>query len=129
MEELLIAIIQFLFEFTLDVLGNVPFDWPSKKRSKPESEDVFLPRLFWFCGGCALAGVSLLVIKHTVVSVSALRIANLLLAPLASAFLSETIATRRSRENPFIIPRNHFWQALFFTLGLVLIRFAYASRA
>jgi ABC-type Fe3+ transport system permease subunit len=71
----------------------------------------------------------LLVVKHTVVSVSALRIANLVLAPVASAFLSEAIANHRAKENPFIIPRNHFWQALFFTLGLVLVRFAYASRA
>jgi len=129
MEELLIAIIQFLFEFTLDVLGSIPFDWPSRNRTTPEPKGVFLRRLLWFCGGCALASVSLLVVKHTVVSVSALRIANLVLAPVASAFLSEAIANHRAKENPFIIPRNHFWQALFFTLGLVLVRFAYASRA
>jgi hypothetical protein len=85
---LLIAIIQFLFEFTLNVLGNIPFDWPSRNRTTPEPEDIFLRCFLWFCGGCVLAGVSLLIVKHTIISVSAPRIANLALAPFASAFLS-----------------------------------------
>ena len=59
---------------------------------------------------------------------SALRIANLVLAPVASAFISQAIARRRSRHNKFIIPRNHFWQAFWFTLGIVTVRFAYVVR-
>ena len=129
MEEILIVITQFLFEFTLDVLGSFPFDWPSRNRTKPESERVFLSRFIWFCGGCALAGVSLVVSKHSIIAIPALRIANLVLAPLVSAYLSQAIASYRAQENRFIIPRNHFWQAFSFTLGLVLIRFAYATHA
>jgi hypothetical protein len=128
MEELLIVIIQFLFEFLFDVIGNIPFDWPSSNRTKPESDGIFFRCFLGFCGGCLLAGASLLVVKHTFISVSALRIANVALAPIASAFLSKAIASRRARANVFIVPRNHFWQAFWFTLGLVLIRFAYASR-
>lgn len=128
MEELLIVIIQFLFEFTLDVIGNIPFDWPSSNRTTPEPKSIFLRCFLGFCGGCLLAGVSLLVVKHTFISVSALRIANLMLAPVASAFLSKAIAIHRARANAFIIPCNHFWQAFWFTFGLVLTRFAYASR-
>ena len=30
--------------------------------------------------------------------------------------------------SPQIVPRNHFWKAFWFTLGLVVIRFAYATR-
>jgi len=129
MEELLIVIVQFLFEFTLNVLGNIPFDWPSQDRTAPESEAVVFPRFLWFCGGCALAGISLLVAKHTLIALPALRIANLVAAPVTSAFISRAIAQHRALRNPFIIPGNHFWQAFFFTLGLALIRFAYASRA
>jgi hypothetical protein len=128
MEELLIVIIQFLFEFMLDVISNIPFDWTSSERTTPEPEGISLRCFLGFCGGCLLAGVSLLVVKHTVISVSALRITNVALAPIASAFLSQAIASRRARANVFIVPRNHFWQAFWFTLGLVLIRFAYASR-
>jgi hypothetical protein len=58
----------------------------------------------------------------------ALRIVNLVSAPVASAFISQAIARRRSRHNPFITPRNHFWQSFWFTLGIVAVRFAYAVR-
>jgi hypothetical protein len=129
MEELLIVIIQFLIEFALDVLANIPFDWPSRDRTSPEPEDLSFRCFLWFCGGCLIAGASLLIVKHTIIAISVFRMANLALAPIASAFLSHRIAGHRAKENPFIVPRNHFWQAFWFTLGLVLIRFAYASRA
>ena len=128
MEDLLVAILQFLFEFAFDVLSNIPFDWPSKNRRTPEPEGIALRCFLWFCGGCLLAGISLLVVRHTIITFAALRLANLVLAPLASAYLSQGIARRRSVNNPFIVPRNHFWQAFWFTPGLVLVRFAYAFR-
>lgn len=75
------------------------------------------------------AGVSVLLFKHTLIRGSALRIANLVLAPIASAYLARYLARRRSTRVGSIIPRTRFWQAFWFTLGLVSIRFAYASRS
>ena len=129
MEELLIAVVQFALEFCFDVLVNLPFDWPSKHRDSREPEGRWAPNFLWFCGGCALAGLSLLLVRHTMIPYPQLRIANLLLAPLFSAYLSQIIAHHRTETNEFIVPRNHFWQAFWFTLGLVLIRFIYASHA
>jgi hypothetical protein len=57
-----------------------------------------------------------------------LRLANLPVAPLVSAYIAQAIARRRREANPLIAPRNHFWKAFWFTLGLVAIRFAYATR-
>lgn len=128
MEELLIVILQFLFEFVMNVLANLPFDWPSRTRKVPEPSAITLLCLLWFAGGCLLAWTSLLVVRHTLIAIPELRVANLLLAPVASAYLSRAIAERRSGLNPNIVPRNHFWQAFWFTLGLVLVRFAYATR-
>jgi len=128
MEEILIAVIQFLFEFTLDVLSDIPFEWMSKNRTTPEPEGIVMPCIVWFFAGCLLAGISLLVVSHTVIAISGLRMTNLVLAPVASACLSQSIAAHRSKGNPYIVPSNHFWQAFWFTLGLTLIRFAYASR-
>jgi hypothetical protein len=128
MEELLIIIIQFLFELILNVLINIPFDWPSRSRHTPEPDRIVGVCMLWFGGGCLLGGISLLVLKHTLIALAALRILNVVAAPLGSAYLSQSIASRRARDNPYIHPRNHFWQAFWFTLGLVLIRFAYASR-
>lgn len=129
MEELLLTLLQFLFEFALEILGNIPFDWPSRHRTTPEPGNIALGCLLWFSGGCLLAGASLLIVQHSLIALPALRMANLGLAPIVSAVLSQTIAKHRAKHNPYLVPRNHFWQAFWFTLGLVLIRFMFASRA
>lgn len=128
MEEILIVILQFLFELIVEALSYIPFDWIPRGTSKQEPDSISTRCFFWFCGGCLLAGASLLVFRHTLISVSSLRMANVALAPVASAFFSQAIARRRADSNPFIVPRNHFWQAFWFTAGLTLIRFVYASR-
>jgi len=128
MEEVIIAILQAVFEFVLEIFSFVPFDWPSRSRSSPESDDVGLNCFYWFVIGCGLACSSMLFLRHTWISLSILRLANLVLAPIVSAFISRAIARRRSRHNPNINPRKHFWQAFWFTLGVVSVRFAYAIR-
>lgn len=128
MEELLIAILQFLFEFILNILSNTTLDWPLKHRTTQEPEKIAGRCFLWLFGGFLFAFISLLVVPYTVISLPALRIANLVLAPICSAYLSKAIATYRAEKNSFIVPRNHFWQAFWFTVGLVIIRFMYASR-
>ena len=128
MEDLLIAILQALLEFLLEILSWTPFDWPSSSRSFPESESIMGRCVTWFTVGCGLAGLSVLFLKHTWIAWPALRIANLALAPMTSAFIAQAIARRRARRNSFIIPRNHFWQSFWFTLGIVTVRFALAVR-
>jgi hypothetical protein len=127
MEEILVIIIQVLFEFIFDVLLNIPFDWPSKNRTTPEPDSIWPSCFLWFMGASFLGWVSLLFFKHTLITSPALRVANLALAPLVSATLSKAIATRRAEKNLFIFPRNHYWQAFWFTLGFTMVRFAYAT--
>ena len=128
MDEVLAVIIQFVVEFVLNVGIDIPFEWPSRHRRTPEPESVSGVCVFWLIFGAALAGLSLLIFPGTIVSLPALRIVNLLLAPVASGLLSFKLAQRRARTNPNILPRNHFWQAFWFTIGWVAIRFAYAGR-
>jgi hypothetical protein len=129
MEDLIIAILQAIFEFLLEIFFYSPLDWwPGTSRRSPESDSVTGKCFVWFIIGCGVACISMLFLKRTWIVPSALRIANLVLAPMASAFISQAIARRRARRNSFIIPRNHFWQAFWFTLGVVTVRFAYAVR-
>jgi len=128
MEDLIIAILQGLFEFLLEIFSYSPLDLPSFHRKSQESDTIAGKCFIWFLVGGGLACLSMFFLKHTWISHPTLRIANLVVAPLASAFISQAIARRRTRNNPFIIPRNHFWQAFWFTLGIVIIRFAYAVR-
>lgn len=127
MEEILIALIQFFIELTLNVFIQLPFDLPSKYRTTPEPKTVWPYCFGWFVFACILSALSLFVFKHTFISSSTLRVLNLFLTPIVSGFISYFIAKRRSEANDYILPRNHFWQAFWFTLGFVMIRFAYAS--
>ena len=44
------------------------------------------------------------------------------------AFLiSYQLARFSAKTNGFVIPSNHFWQALSFTIGFVSVRFVYAG--
>jgi hypothetical protein len=127
MEELLIVIVQFLFEFILDVLLNIPFDWPSRNRDSFEPESIWATCFLWFLGASFLGWLSLFFFEHTWIAYPGLRIANLVVAPIVSGAISQAIAIRRAQRNPYLVPRNHFWQAYWFTLGFTLVRFAYAT--
>jgi hypothetical protein len=128
MEEILIVILQGLFEFGLEVLSYLPLDWPWGPRGR--REPAFLPMAcsVWFFGGGLVAWISVQMFHHTLIQAPAFRIGNLVLAPVASAFLAQAVARRRKRRYLHIVPRNHFWQAFWFTLGLTTVRFAYALR-
>jgi hypothetical protein len=126
MEDLLVALLQFLLEFLIEIISWCPFDWPAQ--SALQAESLTAKCFWWLVGGSALAAVSLYFLKNTWISFSALRIANLVLAPITAAFFSQAVARRRSGHNPSIVPRNHFWQSFWFTTGLVVVRFVYAVR-
>jgi len=127
-EDFIVILIQFIVEFVFNVLANLPFDWPSRGRTTPEPDNMIGVYLLWLLAGGSLAGISLLIVPRTFIMLPSLRIANLALAPIVAGFLSFSIAKRRAEMNPFIVPRHHGWQAFWFTLGLVAIRFAYAGR-
>jgi hypothetical protein len=128
MEEMLIVVFQFIIEIFVEAIANIPFDWPSKNRKTPESDKIFLSCFGWLCFGGLLSWGSLFFIKKTLIKIGLLRVVNLFIAPLLSGWISYVLASNRSRNNGFIKPKNHFWQAFWFTLGLAVVRFAYAKR-
>jgi len=125
MEDFLISLLQGVLEFLADIFCYGPFDWPFSEKA-PGGLAGKCVILFFI--GSGLAWISILVLKQTWISFSALRIANLAIAPVTSAFISQAIARCRARRNKSIVPRNHFWQAFWFTLGVVIVRFVYAVR-
>jgi hypothetical protein len=129
MEELIVVVFQFVAEFTINVLSHLPIDWPSKRRKTPERESLWLLCTLWLVAGGVLGGLSLLVFNYALLQPAWLRIANLLVSPVASAYLAQLVARRRAETNPLLIPRNHFWYGFWFSLGLAFVRFAYAARA
>jgi hypothetical protein len=125
MEDLIMAILQGCFEFLLEIFSYGPVDWIIPDEwPRSLAGKCFM----WFIVGSGLALISMLFLNRTWITHPALRIANLALAPLISAFLSQAIARRRAKRDESIVPRNHFWQAFWFTVGIVTVRFAYAVR-
>jgi len=114
MEEVIIAILQAVFEFVLEIFSFVPFDWPSRSRSSPESDDVGLNCFYWFVIGCGLACSSMLFLRHTWISLSILRLANLVLAPIVSAFFS------RGHRPPTQPPQPKHQSAQAFLAGVLV---------
>jgi|SRR5579863_758545 len=126
MEDILIAILQFLMETLLESLSIFPIGW-SKSPQQLDSEERWGRGLLMFLIGAGIGWLSVLVFGHSLIRLSALRIANLVVAPIISALLAKGIANYRSQTNPEIIPRKRFWHAFWFTFGLVLVRFIHAS--
>ena len=129
MEEILMLIIQFLLEVGLELLLNGVADlWPSSRESSSNSTSVMGYCAILFFVGLVLSGLSLLVVDHTFIAYSGLRVANLLLTPPLAGFISASRAKARAKANSNITPDGYFWIGFWFTLGLTLVRFAFAVR-
>jgi len=126
MEDVIVLLLQAIFEFVFEVLAYLPFDLPRSRSSGGSLAECCIA----LCAiGAVLSGVSLVFFRHTFLALPALRIGNLALAPIASAFLSQAIARQRATRIPAIVPRERFWQAFWFTAGMVTVRFVFAVRA
>ncbi len=126
MEELIIIVIQFVVEVVGQALVQIPFDCITRNPKKPEEDSLWRYVLF-LSGGSAVGWGSVGILPRTMLHLSGLRIANLVLAPMVAAAVARLIASSRSKRNPFIEPKVHGWSAFWFTLGLAAIRFAYAK--
>jgi hypothetical protein len=127
MEEFLIVLLQLVAELVFDVLAYWPFDWSFSRRSAKPDGIAAACGLLFLTGG-VLAAFSLLIVSHTIISIGAFRILNLILAPIGSGLIFSSVARRRRRATEGIVPRDHFWMAFCFTLGWVAVRFAFATR-
>lgn len=127
MEELLILILQGLAEFVFEVLINLPFEWTSERVFERSEGSLWKSCAVWFMVACGLGLITLLLFKHTFITSPYLRILNVALAPLGSAFISQSFAIQRASNNQDVNPRHYFWRAYWFTFGFTLMRFLYAT--
>jgi hypothetical protein len=120
MEAFLVVLGEILIEFVVQMALYFPFDRPG---SSSNTGNFFVLIL-----GGALGGLSLFVFQSTLIDWPALRIANLVVAPLAAGFLFRAVARQRAKKNYGVVPRDHFWRAFWFTLGWLVVRFVWARR-
>ncbi|HEX4796823.1 MAG TPA: hypothetical protein VH370_23730 [Humisphaera sp.] len=132
MEDVLILILQFIFEVGLQVLAELPWDLFVGRRqtasnpNRPAGPGVWI--FLSLIAGAAVGGLSLLIFPTTLLHLPATRMANLAVAPAISGFASAGFSrlwpNRRKPGDPAIRPIA----AACFTFALAVIRFTYAAR-
>ena len=124
MEELLIAIVQFLIEVLAQALVQLPFDLAAPNRPSVPAR-TFRYVAFLLLGG-VIGGLSIVLIPRTMLQYGALRIANVIVAPLVAGYVASRVTEFRAKRDFLVVPRIHYWSAFWFTLAFAVVRFAYA---
>jgi hypothetical protein len=125
MEELLVVIIQCLVEMVF----YFPFDSLTTSWSGESEELGGCGLLFlYFVAGGTIGGFSLLILPRHLIHSSAVRVANLFIAPILAGTMAWGLMTWLKSSNIARLPRNHFWTAFWFVLGFDAIRLAWGSR-
>lgn len=128
MEEFLVLLVQFVVEVLLDVLIWLPFEWPLNRNARTGGrEGCGWLGLYLILGGAA-GGVSLLIRPMLVLPSAPLRIANLLVSPVAAGAVSWTLARWRRSRGAAVDPNTHLGTAIVFVLAFGGVRLAYGGR-
>lgn len=128
--ELALIVVQFLGELLVQVvfeaLAEVGFQ--AFRRRRPEARPVhpILAALGYLALGAGAGGLSLLVLPHSLIDGQYLRIAHLVLTPLALAVIMGVIGAWRRRHDQSLVRLDHFGYAYVFALALALVRFVWA---
>ncbi|BCM24452.1 hypothetical protein [Methyloradius palustris] len=117
----------YIFKITDRVIDSIHRLFDKQNTGDAPINPVWPASFVWFTGAFILGFVSLHFLPVSPVIPLYLRIADLVLAPIAVALISKMIANYWVTTKPSIIPRNVFWQAFWASLGFVLVRFAFAS--
>ena len=129
MEELLFAVVQLLFEFLLEIAGEIVLDLLSRVTLEAlRSEEPRYP--IGTALGClafgALAGaVTLAVFPHPLVHRARIHGASLILTPLVSGAVMSGLGALLRKRGKRVVQIESFPYAFAFALGMALVRFLF----
>lgn len=119
---------QFLGEFLLQLfaelliqLGVHAVAEPTQRRPRP-----WLAAIGYFLIGAFIGGLSLLVMRSHFVTHETLRIANLILTPVAAGVCMSAVGAWRARRGHALLRIDRFAYGYLFALAFALVRFALA---
>src|SRR5262245_26318447 len=131
MEEILIIVLQVIFELGLEMLlwfgADVAAWWSFSRDEKPGSLGCVTVFLI-FIAGAGAGFLMNLIYPRPVLPYDWLRMINLIAGPLLAGWAGWLFADWRRRRGAQIIPNYHFWIGFWFVLGFDLVRFIYAKR-
>ncbi|MBX3399295.1 MAG: hypothetical protein KF873_11175 [Gemmataceae bacterium] len=126
MEEILVIFFQLFFEFFIQVVGSGLLDGIGRATTSKREDGCAILLLHIFFGG-GLGWISTLIAPKLFLPLAALRIANLIVAPLVAGAVSYLIA-KWMAKNGTSNGSGHFVHGFLFALMFGLARFAFAAR-
>jgi hypothetical protein len=128
--ELAVILVQFLGEVVVQAVfeGLAELGFQAFRRRRPEAPPAhpIVAALGYLALGAAAGGLSVLLMPHTLIDGLYLRIANLVLTPLALALIMGVIGAWRRRHDQSLVRLDSFGYAYLFALALALVRFVWA---
>jgi hypothetical protein len=132
MEFFLEIALQVFFEFLMQIFGEIISEIGIRSLTEVfENRKVRNPWLASFgylLIGAAVGGISLLVVRSTLIHSSTLRVLNLILTPLLAGLVMALIGLLRQRKGQQLVRLDRFGYGFIFAFGMALIRFAFAAR-
>lgn len=128
MEESLIIVFQLLIEGVLEVFTYYPFDFPTASSGRKDDMFAWFIVLFIFLGGLLGFLFTLIIAPNVMLPYAWMRIANLIVGPVLSGYISYQFADKRWRKDKRIVPVRHAIYAFMFTLTFIVVRFICAHR-
>ncbi len=129
MEEILLLAMRVFFSILWGVLEGLtywPFDFGYEKVSSRLPRTVVL--FLYFLIGCAVGGISLLMLPNIWLPNPTLRVANLLIAPIAAGLIGVWSSKWFYRNRKDVDPNDHFMPGVLFSFAVAAIRFTYIHR-
>ena len=127
MEELLIALVQGLFQIVGEILSNADWFWPTDfapSSGQPSGDGTAIIGFVYLIIGLAVGWASLHIWHDAVFHKNLIRVLAFFASPPISGGVGQQTASLCSVEKS----GRYFWWTFFFSLGLCLVRFGYCHR-
>jgi hypothetical protein len=130
MEEVLILLLQVFGEVLFQILGSGLLDlltWSWEREDSPRSRGCTIALVLFIVGGL-LGWLSIWLVPHSLLPWGWLRMINLVIGPICSAWFSWRLARWRQGRGHDTDPKLHALIAGSACFGMVVVRFMLCAR-
>ncbi len=129
MEFFIEIILQIALEVLVQFFGELLVEFGLQIRSKNASpvKNPVLAAFGYLLCGAIIGGISLIFFPHAVLDNPGIRLANLILTPIAAGLLMTFVGAIRRRKGQSVIRLDTFSYGFVFAFGMALIRFLFAT--
>lgn len=122
-------LLQFVGEFLLQVIGEALLEIGLHSLAEPlrQPPNPWLAAIGYGIFGAVFGGLSLLIFPVHLTPAGAMRIANLVLTPLAVGGVMSAMGTWRAHRGEAIFRLDRFSYGFLFALALAMVRFVFAK--